>query len=921
MTSIRSLLTVACILLFSSSHALGQAPGRDPGATTSPDGLWQLVEDVEFREGFRPPSAFSAWTIDLDMLKALLVEAPRETFGPIPPQTRIWLPLPDGRFVEVAVAQSQLMEPALVGRFPQIRTYVFKSLGAAHEDRENTAGHAVLADGLNSWYVAAPSFNPGASDGLLQITPVDTDAGRVYLSFFDHDRAGGVDDLVNLDDEDEHTEGPPVPVPDSLVAGDQLRIYRFAAATTGEFYRARCNCDPGQAGTFLADLAVVVSLVSDIAGVNALFEPEISVRLQLANATAQLLYDDPDTDPFDNSDTACDLAGDNLTNTQSVVGDDEYDIGLVLATKSGGGNGGCAKSGSVCGVNKAGTASKIGNDGTNSASGNIAHEVGHKLLARHTFSGKAGKCTESQFSSESAYEPGSGTTRMSYKGLCEDKPAGEPGDIVLVPFDDNVDVSAVKAGSYFHSRSIDEIVQNVFGGEGSTCGFLAPSANLPPFVNAGPDYTIPRQTPFTLIPAFASDSEPLVFNWEQFDRADTRRPIDSAHLADGPIVRSVPPGSDPARTIPRLQDLLAGVTRKGEVLSEVDREMNFRFIARDNLMGGGGVAYDSMKINVEGEPFFITSPNGGVLQAACQAPLTWQVGGGSVAPFVSVLFSSDGGQNFDTVVAPVVANDGAFPMTVPCATGNQGRIKLQALGNIFFDISDSFGVANTPPEVNVSAAGGSVNHACQFKLNFSAAAADTCGLSATDVSVELIKAADNFTLGTPTININQVSVTEVGVTGSVLVSDLFSSPAHVTVRLRAVDACGAATVGFADVAIVDDTPPEIAASVDPSVLWPPDHSMVPIQATVLATDNCSGVSFVLTSLTSSEPDNGVADGNTVDDIQAATVGTPDTTFLLRAERAANGGGRIYTATYTATDGSQNTAQASPTVVVPIGPIP
>ena len=55
----------------------------------------------------------------------------------------------------------------------------------------------------------------------------------------------------------------------------------------------------------------------------------------------------------------------------------------------------------------------MGGFGANGASGLIAHEAGHLLGARHTFSGEQGSCTENEFTvagSESGYAPGSGTT-------------------------------------------------------------------------------------------------------------------------------------------------------------------------------------------------------------------------------------------------------------------------------------------------------------------------------------------------------------------------------------------------------------------------------------------------------------------------------------------------------------------------------
>jgi hypothetical protein len=73
---------------------------------------------------------------------------------------------------------------------------------------------------------------------------------------------------------------------------------------------------------------------------------------------------------------------------------------------------------------------------------------------------------------------------------------------------------------------------------------------------------------------------------------------------------------------------------------------------------------------------------------------------------------------------------------------------------------------------------------------------------------------------------------------------------------------------------------------------------------------------VLESVTSSEPDNGLGDGNTVNDIQGAALGTQDLGVLLRAERSGKGPGRTYTLTYTATDASDNETSASGQVVVP-----
>jgi hypothetical protein len=119
------------------------------------------------------------------------------------------------------------------------------------------------------------------------------------------------------------------------------------------------------------------------------------------------------------------------------------------------------------------------------------------------------------------------------------------------------------------------------------------------------------------------------------------------------------------------------------------------------------------------------------------------------------------------------------------------------------------------------------------------------------------------------------------------------------------------------VLIEDATPPEITVELNRHVLWPPNHKMVDIAATVQVADNCDPApTFALTSITSSEPDNGLGDGDKPKDIQGAELGTPDLAFALRAERSGLGPRRIYTILYTATDMVGNTAQAVATVRVP-----
>lgn len=138
-----------------------------------------------------------------------------------------------------------------------------------------------------------------------------------------------------------------------------------------------------------------------------------------------------------------------------------------------------------------------------------------------------------------------------------------------------------------------------------------------------------------------------------------------------------------------------------------------------------------------------------------------------------------------------------------------------------------------------------------------------------------------------------------------------------SVTATATDAHGNDTQCSFDVTVVDAQPPTITMSVSPTQLWPPNHTMRTITATVQVADNCPGVTYALTSITSNEPDNGLGDGDTPNDIQSAAFNTPDLGFRVRAERAGMGSGRIYTVTYTATDGANNQTSASAEITVPL----
>ncbi len=120
--------------------------------------------------------------------------------------------------------------------------------------------------------------------------------------------------------------------------------------------------------------------------------------------------------------------------------------------------------------------------------------------------------------------------------------------------------------------------------------------------------------------------------------------------------------------------------------------------------------------------------------------------------------------------------------------------------------------------------------------------------------------------------------------------------------------------------VPDSTPPTITLIPNVNMtLWPPNHQYESIAVTdfvASASDNCDPSvnlsSVYILKITSDEPENGGGDGNTLNDI---VIGATCKTAQLRAERAGNGNGRVYSITFKVQDSFGNFTTATTTVTV------
>jgi hypothetical protein len=129
------------------------------------------------------------------------------------------------------------------------------------------------------------------------------------------------------------------------------------------------------------------------------------------------------------------------------------------------------------------------------------------------------------------------------------------------------------------------------------------------------------------------------------------------------------------------------------------------------------------------------------------------------------------------------------------------------------------------------------------------------------------------------------------------------------VEFTAVDPCGHVTRASSSITVVDTTPPVVAdSSEELACLWPPNHRLVEFgleDFAPVAHDLCDSepVRWRIEGCASDQPENGLGDGNTVDDCVVSADGTR---LWVRAERSGlDLSGRAYAISYVAIDGCGN----------------
>lgn len=621
--------------------------------------LWAVADVSKVNQSIisssNMPSNYEIFELNFNAYRNLIQQAPHESRVEARQSSAIVsFPVGNGVYESFRIVEAPVMHKDLAAKYPGISAYYGKGIN----DPSATVRFDISPYGTNAMIMF----------GNKSTVYVDQVEGNYYRvssrdKFNVHRQFNCLTESFN--NSVTETERP----------GDAnqptLRTYRLALLAGGEF--SLHFIQPTDVTDAQKKARVLAAQNTQMTRANAVFERDFSVRLVIIPNNDTLIYLSGASDPIANPSSPTNTSLQTAMNNR--VGAANYDIGHTQSKGSDNGNAGCI--GCVCVNGQKGLGWTVYSNPSLTdlyVIDYLTHEMGHQMGANHTFS----------FNVEGSgvnVEPGSGITIMGYAGITG-----------------NTDV-ADHSIDHFHSRSIQQVTTYMYTGTGNGCAATIANGNNIPTANAGADYLIPRSTPFALTGS-GTDTDPtdvLTYVWEQNDNRTVGTAFPSATATTGPMFRIYSPTTIPTTLYPSLQYILTGANGfQWEVLPSVARNLNFRLTVRDNHGTGGGTASDNMIVSINGTsgPFGVSTPNtaGVTWQAGTTQTVTWTVNGSDQAPVscanVKILLSTDGGYTWPVVLVSTTANDGTETVTVPNNITTTARIKVESIGNIFFDINN-----------------------------------------------------------------------------------------------------------------------------------------------------------------------------------------------------------------------------------------
>lgn len=624
--------------------------------------------------------------LDSVAMKFDLNQAPSETGSTT--GLALDLPLPDGGVASFLVYNSPILAPSITAQTPSIQTFravdVSNPYNRGRLDMTPAGFHAMFTYNGRTVLID-PIGSNGGYQSYYKSDYVHEMQGHTHAEFtcgVHEYNAKNAESVTGL----QSRQSRNLQARDDVSFGTEQRTYRLAVAGTGEYTNFH-------GGTAELGLAAIVTAINRI---NEIYNRDLAINLELVSNNIDVVYTDPETDPYSGFDPF-DLIDEVAVDLNANIGEANFDIGHVFAQEDAEpgfiSGTGLAALGVVCGPQKA-----EGVTGSSDPINDIflvdllAHEFGHQFDANHSFNGSTDNCD--QRAAENAFEVGSGTTIMGYAGICGRE---------------NVETFS---SDFFHAASISEINTYISDAAlGGSCGVARTLSNAAPTADAGADGAIPVSTPFTLTgqSSDGDSSDTLTHIWEQFDTGSITSPINFSDTGSNPLFRSFEPIASTSRTFPQISDILSETTTYGEFLPTRDRDLNFRFTVRD---GNGGVTSDTLTLEVSADagPFTVTDLSTTSLTGNTRQTLEWDVANTTAAPIscenVDILFSTNGGQSFDTTVLEATPNDGSHNVVVPNVDTTTGRFQVSCATQPFFALNGrnlTVASSNNPPPTEANA--------------------------------------------------------------------------------------------------------------------------------------------------------------------------------------------------------------------------
>lgn len=655
------------LLLFLGSMVVGFWSYSQQSSSWTPVNESTITSDL-FTSHIRP-QAYKLFRLNESAIQTTLRTSSSlaRASGVVPAMT-ISIPNAEGQLERFSVRPSATMDPALAARYPGIQSFAGPSL--------DHPGSIIRFD------VSPRGFHGmilSADKPTVYIDPVKRN-DQHYIVFSRGETIDYQQLFKCLTKEKASPARRRSNASGTTLRGaddGQLRTYRMALAASGEY--ASYFLDGTETNDIQRKTKVLAAMNTLLTRINGIYERDFGIRLQLVAGNDTLIFLNPATDPW-----TSEFNSQTQQTIDAAIGSANYDIGHLLHRGANNGAAGCVGCVCVNGSKGRGFTAHTTPEGDPFIVDYTSHEIGHQFGATHTF-------TFYNEGTGSNIEPGSGSTIMGYAGI-----SGPDTDIQ--PHSDD----------YFHAKTIEQVTDYAKYNPAGTCATLTSTGNALPVANAGSDYVIPHATPFTLT-GTASDADAtdiLTYTWEQYDPyGDGTVSIPSAMAPSGPQFRSKGHSTNPSRSFPQLSSVLSGANgNKWEALPAIARTLNFRFTVRDNHLGGGSNSSDDMQVTVcAAGPFAVTVPNTAVTWAPGSAQtISWSVNGTNNGPIhcthVNILLSVDGGNSFPTMLVANTPNDGTEIIRVPATLTTQARVRIEAVNNIFFDISNAnFTISGTPP--------------------------------------------------------------------------------------------------------------------------------------------------------------------------------------------------------------------------------